>query len=557
MKESFKRGFFNPYFVLVVELLVTALASYSFVRLVDSRDRQVFIRSVRETKITVETRMNTFIYALRGAKGFVDASEKVSRQEFRRYVRSLRLINYQEGFENVGLTVRFPAGSSGTEKHEVLYLEPMNRLNRSALGQDLFAIPQRRAAMEEARDSGEPAATTKIQLTETLKKGAGFALYLPVYKTSVLPSTVRERRKQLRGFVYIPFRAHDLFEKTYDRYAASRIRLQIFEEAGGMLYDSHPSSRFRGSVSEKVTLKIAGRRWSLVFQSLPAFERYSARHLWKFIMLAGSIISLMLFLITRAETMARKKAEEAEEMQRKAYREMEQRVVERTQELSNAHHALEMEMQERLQAKKEMLEISAKEQQRFGQDLHDGLSQKLTGISFLVKTLQKKLDRKNSTETTETTEILTLIKEAITETKVLSRGLNPVELEPNGLIAAFQELCLTSEKVFHIAAAAQCDESIVISDHSVATHLYRIAQEAMHQAIRYGKANQISLMFEKKEGAAVLRIEDNRTHFPPPDDTVIAVGLRNMRHRAQIISAALHIEKIPAGRAVLRCSLPL
>ena len=242
-----------------------------------------------------------------------------------------------------------------------------------------------------------------------------------------------------------------------------------------------------------------------------------------------------------------KKAEEA----------LEEKVRQRTYELSRANELLQREMQERIRAEKEMLEISGKEQMRIGQDLHDGVSQILTGISYMVKTLEKKLGSRSPAEWQDLTEISDLVKRAITEIKGLSRSLHPVELEKNGFIAAIKELAANTEKFFHIRCTAECDESIALEESATAMHLYRIAQESIHNAVKHGKAKNVMMRAAITGGRMVLVIKDDGSGLPEASGDVSGMGLRNMRYRAQIIGAALDIERDPRGGTIVMCTLPL
>lgn len=238
--------------------------------------------------------------------------------------------------------------------------------------------------------------------------------------------------------------------------------------------------------------------------------------------------------------------------------ELERKVEERTHELSDANQKLQKEMTERLSAEKEMLEISSKEQIRIGQDLHDGVSQILTGISYMLKTLEKKLSiGAVQAGQAELAEIAHLVRRAITEIKSLSRSLHPVELEQNGFVAAIRELASNSERFFHIECPSECDESIALTDSATATHLYRIAQEAVHNAVKHGKAKRVEIKLMSSGGHAVLLIKDNGVGMPEQTEKFHGMGLRNMRYRAQIINATLDIERDRSGGTIVLCTLPL
>src|SRR5205085_6148808 len=137
---------------------------------------------------------------------------------------------------------------------------------------------------------------------------------------------------------------------------------------------------------------------------------------------------------------------------------------------------------------KEIIEISHREQTRIGQDLHDGLGQHLTGITFLTRALENKLSGLRLPEAKEAAEIGRLVLEALTQTRTLARGLFPVELESKGLTAALKELCEAVQEISDVKCHFQHDEATVISDRQAETHLFRPAQDAIMNSMQHGTA---------------------------------------------------------------------
>src|ERR1051325_9529562 len=131
-------------------------------------------------------------------------------------------------------------------------------------------------------------------------------------------------------------------------------------------------------------------------------------------------------------------------------------------------------------SEREILEISNREQVRIGQDLHDGLGQHLTGVTFLSRALENKLAARSLPEAEEAADIGRLVLQALSQTRNLARGLFPVELDSNDLTAALRELAATVEKLFNIACAVESDSKLVIADRTVVNHLFRLAQEAIN-----------------------------------------------------------------------------
>ncbi len=226
---------------------------------------------------------------------------------------------------------------------------------------------------------------------------------------------------------------------------------------------------------------------------------------------------------------------------------------EQAQLLLLANQALKSEILDRMRTQKEILEISGREQKRIGQDLHDGLAQQMAAISFLCKVLWKKLNDKSSPEAAQALEILELSKKAISETKSMARRFYPIELERLGFFPALEELLINIEKTFAVHCCYHFDPGLNIADHAVATHLYRIIQEATHNAIRHGKAKTVVISVERCGEQVVLSIKDDGLGFPKDHRPENEMGLRIMRYRAKMIGADLRVDEPPAGGVLLDC----
>ena len=150
-----------------------------------------------------------------------------------------------------------------------------------------------------------------------------------------------------------------------------------------------------------------------------------------------------------------------------------------------------IDITERKHLEKAILDISAREQRRIGQDLHDGLGQHLTGIAFMAKVHEAKLAEQKRSETEDAAKIVKLVNEAIYKTRELARGLLPVVSDSQGLMSALQLWAAEVEDLFGISCRFQCDPPVLIHDYTMATHLYHIAQEAVNNAIKHGDPRKI------------------------------------------------------------------
>jgi PAS domain S-box-containing protein len=204
---------------------------------------------------------------------------------------------------------------------------------------------------------------------------------------------------------------------------------------------------------------------------------------------------------------------------------------------------------------KAILDISGREQRRIGQDLHDGLGQHLTGIAFMSKVLEQKLAEKSLAESTEAAKIVKLVNEAIHKTRELSRGLLPVLSDARGLMSALEQLAVEVEDVFRVSCRFECHEAVLLEDDAVATHLYHIAQEAVHNAIKHGRARNIVIGLAELEERFVMTIEDDGVGFPE-NPAPTGMGLHIMSHRAKMVGGTLDVERRRTGGTLVACSFP-
>lgn len=209
---------------------------------------------------------------------------------------------------------------------------------------------------------------------------------------------------------------------------------------------------------------------------------------------------------------------------------------------------------EQRRLEKQVLQISDREQQRIGRDLHDSLCQQLAGVAFLGKALQRKLATKSFEEANDAGVMAALIDDAITQTKGFARGLYSVRLEADGLTAALSELACNMEKMFGISCRFECDQPGLIHDNMTAVHLYRIAQEAVNNAMKHGKATEIVIHLGSMNGAIFLTVRNSGLGFRRGAKDKNGMGLSIMKHRAGMIGASLDISSHINGGAIVTCS---
>ena len=217
---------------------------------------------------------------------------------------------------------------------------------------------------------------------------------------------------------------------------------------------------------------------------------------------------------------------------------------------------LSADITDRKRLEREILEVSAREQSRIGQDLHDGLGQRLAGIAFLSKAVAQKLSAQASPESAATAEIAQLLSQAMTQARHLARGLYPVALEVGGLMAALDEMSANMKRLFGVSCVVEADECLSPSDDATARHLYYVVQEAVTNAIKHGQAKSIVVQLERTGDKCMLTVRDDGTGFSADAGSTRGMGLHIMRYRANMIHASFIIKAAPTGGTVVRLSWP-
>ncbi|MBV8114950.1 MAG: PAS domain S-box protein [Silvibacterium sp.] len=216
-----------------------------------------------------------------------------------------------------------------------------------------------------------------------------------------------------------------------------------------------------------------------------------------------------------------------------------------------------IDITERKHLERALLEISAREQRRIGQDLHDGLGQHLTGIAFMAKAHEARLAERSRPEAEDAAKIVKFVNEAIYKTRELARGLLPVVSESQGLMSALQLWASEVEDLFRIRCRFECDQPVLIHDVTTATHLYHIAREAVNNAIKHGAPRSIMIQLAAEKGRGTLLIRDDGLGMAEIRESNHGMGLHIMNYRAAMIGGSLDVRQgTPQGTLVI-CSFPL
>jgi signal transduction histidine kinase len=218
---------------------------------------------------------------------------------------------------------------------------------------------------------------------------------------------------------------------------------------------------------------------------------------------------------------------------------------------AEASEALTRQLEQRI------LDISDAERRGFGQDLHDGLGQHLTGVAFLSKALQQRLESRNLPEAADATKIAALVSESIGQTRALAKGLAPIALEDAGLVGALQQLAATTSSVFGIECACHTNGQTPRPNLAVSTHIYRIAQEAVNNAIRHGRAAHITIGLSAAGDRMRFWVEDDGVGLGRSDERA-GMGLQIMDFRARMIGGNLRVERRDLiGGTIVTCEFPV
>jgi PAS domain S-box-containing protein len=355
MSSSSKHYMRWPLVIFAVALMSTAAFAWQLWQTVQAKDQERFERRAAIAQNSLRDHISTCITLLRGAAGLFAGSDDVRREELRAYVERLELERYP-GVLGIGWSLRIPASAKNNvitatrkqwsssfdiwppgerpEYHAVLYLEALDQLNQAAIGYDMFTQPIRRAAMERARDIGSAAASAKLMLLYEIDKQRqpSFLIYVPVYRGGAVPETVAERRAKLVGFLYSPYHAGRLMSnilsaEEWDPYLNYRIFDGTEVNPDALLYQSDTEDvELAPRFTKTAMMDVAGRSWTIVFASTPAFERATEERLPLIVLASGVLISFMLAGGAWWQARARVAAEQSANALRESQRElMEQR----------------------------------------------------------------------------------------------------------------------------------------------------------------------------------------------------------------------------------------
>ncbi len=217
---------------------------------------------------------------------------------------------------------------------------------------------------------------------------------------------------------------------------------------------------------------------------------------------------------------------------------------------------------ERRRLESELLAISEREQRRIGHDLHDGLGQQLTALEMQCFLLREDLAAQDVAARrkqlrAQAGQMSQALRECITTTRSLARGLVPVDLKEDGLMGALKQLAHRTDLAGPIECRLICRVPVTVLNSQTAKHLYHIAQEAVNNALKHARAGRIDLHLARRQGVLRLQIKDDGRGLPKRRKGKSGMGLEIMRHRAHVIGAGLEIESKPGQGVSVTCTMPM
>jgi len=216
--------------------------------------------------------------------------------------------------------------------------------------------------------------------------------------------------------------------------------------------------------------------------------------------------------------------------------------------------AIIMDLSTQFQLQREIMAIPAREQRRIGEELHDGLGQQLTGLGMLAQSL---LNTATKPEYELANQIATGLKDALAQVRSLSQGLMPLQIEAEGLMLALKDLTRKIEHQSNIPVHLNIDDIVLISDNTMAMHLYRIAQESLNNAIKHADASQIHVSLKIEGEHGLLEVVDDGRGVPPDLSKSNGLGVHIMKHRCGLFEGEIEIDPSEHGGTRVHCRFPL
>jgi signal transduction histidine kinase len=221
-----------------------------------------------------------------------------------------------------------------------------------------------------------------------------------------------------------------------------------------------------------------------------------------------------------------------------------------------AQRKMEDGMNERQRLEREIANVGDAERRHLGQELHDGVCQQVTAALLRCQALERRLERGGTVSGGDFAPLSSLLAETIDDAHNVARGLCPLEPDPDALAPALRAMAKRMQEVTAVACEFRVVGDVRVPDPEAAQHLYRIAQEALSNAVRHAKPSRIAVELRASNGELTLQVENDGAGLPvalPAD----GMGLRTMAYRAQIMNGQLKVEPALGSGTRVTCRVPL
>jgi PAS domain S-box-containing protein len=215
------------------------------------------------------------------------------------------------------------------------------------------------------------------------------------------------------------------------------------------------------------------------------------------------------------------------------------------------------DISQRKRLERELIELSERERRQFAQELHDGLGQQLGGVGYLVNVLRERLAERGAPEADEAARISALVRNAIEQTRRVARGLSPIRSEPEGLMGALAELAAQTSEWFRVRCRFLCPSVVLLTDPVLAAHLFRIAQEAVNNALKHAHPHAIDIRLRRDPRRVILSVSDDGKGIGPISPARLGLGLRIMQYRAGLVHGTLVVRRRKGRGTRVACAAPI
>ena len=221
-----------------------------------------------------------------------------------------------------------------------------------------------------------------------------------------------------------------------------------------------------------------------------------------------------------------------------------------------ARRQLEAESTDRQRLEAAIVRIGEEERRRLGAELHDGLCQHLTAALLNCSALEQRRKTEGAADAAELTPLRGMLEESIGMAYDVAKGLCPMDVDPDSLLPALERLCRETRERHGFDCRLQADRDLTVRNPELALHLYRIAREAVANAVKHARCMRITIALERAAGELALRVTDDGREAVPGAVPAAGLGLGIMRHRAKLIGGALHVAGGPNGGMQVVCRVP-